>query len=180
MKRTVASLAILAAAGAFALLTGGAKDDSGGKRYWVQIDNAFGLIEGADMKIAGVRAGKITDMKIDRRHKKALVQFEVEKKPAFKQLRTDVTCETRPQSLIGEYFIDCQPGSSPHVLKPGSTIPVSQTQSTVPPDLVNNILRLSQRERLRILLNEFGTGLDARGEDLNSAIRRGVPAIRET
>ena len=75
--------------------------------------NAFGLIEGADMKIAGVRAGKITDMKVDRRAKKALVEFEVKQTSGFRTLRTDVQCETRPQSLIGEYFIDCQPGSNP-------------------------------------------------------------------
>jgi virulence factor Mce-like protein len=180
MKRAIATALILAAAGAFALVAGGAKSDDGGHRYWVQLDNAFGLVEGADMKIAGVRAGKITDMKIDRRAKKALVEFEVAQTSGFKTLRADVQCETRPQSLIGEYFLDCQPGNSPKRLKPGSTIPVSQTQSTIPPDLVNNILRLPQRERLRILLNEFGTGLAARGQDLNLAIRRGVPAIRET
>jgi virulence factor Mce-like protein len=179
MKRTIATIAVLVGAGVFALLAGGSKSESGGKRYWVQLDNAFGLIAGVDMKIAGVRAGKITDLKLDRRAKKALVQFEVDQKPSFRELRSDVTCETRPQSLIGEYFLDCQPGSSPKVLKPGSTIPVSHTTSTIPPDLVNNILRLPQRERLRILLNEFGTGLAGRGQDLNLAIRRGVPAIRE-
>ena len=180
MRRVIATLLILAGVGAFALLAGGAKSDEGAKRYWVQLDNAFGIIPGVDMKLAGVRAGKITDLKVDRRAKKALVEFEVDQKPGFKTLRTDVTCETRPQSLIGEYFLDCQPGSSPTELKPGSTIPVKQTFSTIPPDLVNNVLRLPQRERLRIILNEFGTGLAARGQDLNVAIRRGVPAIRET
>ena len=181
MKRAIATALVLAAAGAFVLVAGGAKsDDNGNHRYWVQLDNAFGLTEGSDMKIAGVRAGKITDMKIDRRAKKALVQFEIAQTGDFKQLRSDVQCETRPQSLIGEYFIDCQPGNSSRRLKSGSTIPVSQTQSTISPDLVNNILRLPQRERLRIILNELGTGLAARGQDLNLAIRRGVPAIRET
>jgi phospholipid/cholesterol/gamma-HCH transport system substrate-binding protein len=180
MKRAIASILLIVAIGGFVLLSTGAKNGEGGRKYWVQLDNAFGLIAGSDMKIAGVRAGKITDLKIDRRHKKALVEFKVDQKPGFKELRTDVTCETRPQSLIGEYFIDCQPGNSPRKLKAGATIPVSQTQSTIPPDLVNNILRLPQRDRLRIILNEFGTGLAARGQDLNTTIRRGVPAIRET
>jgi virulence factor Mce-like protein len=180
MKRAIATALILAGVGAFALLAGGAKSSDGSHRYWVQLDNAFGIIPGVDMKVAGVRAGKITDLKVDRRAKKALVQFQVDQQPGFKTLRTDVTCETRPQSLIGEYFLDCQPGTSPRELKSGATIPVSQTTSTIPPDLVNNVLRLPERERLRIILNEFGTGLAARGQDLNLAIRRGVPAIRET
>jgi virulence factor Mce-like protein len=180
MRRVLLTALVIAAAGGFGLLAGGAKEDESGKRYWVQLDNAFGLIEGADFKIAGVRAGKLTAMKIDRRAKKALVEFEVDQKPGFSTLRQDVFCETRPQSLIGEYFIDCQPGRSKRELKEGSTIPVEQTASTIGPDLVNNILRLPQRERLRIILNELGTGLAGRGRDLNLAIRRGVPALRET
>ena len=37
-----------------------------------------------------------------------------------------------------------------------------------------------QRQRLTLLLNEFGTGLAGRGTDLNQAIHDGVPALRET
>ena len=182
MRRVLLTVALVVGIGGFVLLATGARDDGNGNpRYWVQLDNAFGLIEGADFKIAGVRAGQITAMKVDRRNKKALVQFEVDHSAGeFSELRQDVFCETRPQSLIGEYFIDCQPGRSPRQLREGSTIPVRQTASTIPADLVNNILRLPERERLRILLNELGTGLAARGGDLNAAIRRGVPALRET
>ncbi|MDQ4041586.1 MAG: MlaD family protein, partial [Actinomycetota bacterium] len=181
MRRILLTALVLATAGAFALLAGGAKEGDGNPRYWIQLDNAFGLIEGADFKIAGVRAGQIKQMKLDRRNKMALVEFEVDKASGnFSALRADVFCETRPQSLIGEYFIDCQPGRSARRLKDGETIPVNRTATTIPADLVNNILRLPERDRLRILLNEFGTGLAARGEDLNEAIRRGVPALRET
>jgi virulence factor Mce-like protein len=183
MRRALATAVVLAAIGGFAVLTGAANDDGSADKpkYWIQFNNAFGLIEGADFKIAGVRAGKLTKLKLDRRNKKALVQFEVDKQAGkFADLRTDVSCETRPQSLIGEYFVDCQPGTDRRKLRPGSTIPSSKTFSTIPPDLVNNILRLPERERLRIILNEFGTGLAGRGADLNVAIRRGVPALRET
>jgi virulence factor Mce-like protein len=180
VKRVILTALVIAASGAFALVAGGAKDGGGNPKYWVQLDNAFGLIEGADFKIAGVRAGQIKKMKLDRANKKALVQVEVDKTAGnFSDLRVDVFCETRPQSLIGEYFIDCQPGRG-RKLKPGSTIPVNRTFTTIPADLVNNVLRLPQRERLRIILNEFGTGLAGRGQDLNDAVRRGVPALRET
>lgn len=89
-------------------------------------------------------------------------------------------CETRPQSLIGEYFIDCRPGTSAKKLPAGGRIPVTQTASTIPADLLNNVLRLPYRERLRIILNELGAGVGGRAEDLNAAIRRGSPALRET
>jgi phospholipid/cholesterol/gamma-HCH transport system substrate-binding protein len=47
-------------------------------------------------------------------------------------------------------------------------------------DLINNIMRLPYRERFSILLNEFGTGLAGRGEELNEVIHRANPALRET
>jgi virulence factor Mce-like protein len=180
MKRILATALVLGAAATVAVLASGASNSSDSPRYWVELDNAFGLIPGADFKIAGVRAGKIKDLKLDRRTHHALVQFEVRQTSGFTRLRTDTTCETRPQSLIGEYFIDCNPGKASRLLKEGATIPLEHTYSTVPTDLVNNILRLPQRDRLRIILNEFGTATAGRGTDLNDAIRRGVPALRET
>ena len=181
MRRILATTIVLAAIGGFALLAGGATEQESGKtQYWIQLDNAFGLTEGSDFKISGVRAGAIGPMKVDRRAgNKALVSVE-SSVPGAPKLKTDVTCETRPQSLIGEYFIDCNPGRNPTELKAGSTVPVERTFSTIPADLVNNILRLPQRERLRIILNEFGAGVGARGTDLNAVIRRAVPALRET
>jgi virulence factor Mce-like protein len=180
MKRILVTALVLGAAATVAVLASGAGNGSDNPRYWVELDNAFGLIPGADFKIAGVRAGKIKDLKLDRRTHRALVQFDVRQTSGFTRLRTDAFCETRPQSLIGEYFIDCNPGQSNRYLKEGATIPVTQTASTIPADLVNNILRLPQRDRLRIILNEFGTTTAGRGSDLNDAIRRGVPALRET
>jgi hypothetical protein len=166
-----------------ALLTGGVFLATGAKKdekadYFVELDNAFGLIEGADVKIAGVRAGKITSMSIDRDDMRAIIGLEVSNQ-GFGDLRVDVFCETRPQSLIGEYFVDCQPGKKPQKLKRGSTIPVEQTGSTVPVDLVNNIMRRPYRERFSILLSELGAGLAARGDDLDETIRRANPALRE-
>ena len=45
-------------------------------------------------------------------------------------------------------------------------IPVGQTSSTIPIDLVNSVLRRPYRERLRLIVNELGTGLAGRPDDL--------------
>jgi virulence factor Mce-like protein len=177
VKRIAFLLAALAGAVAF-LVTTGAGGGSGDPKYTVEIDNAFGLITGGDVKVAGVRAGKISSLKLDRKTKRALVGIDITK-TGFGSFRKDVHCEVRPQSLIGEYFVDCLPGTSPVKLK-GNFIPVAQTGSTVPPDLVNDILRVPYRERLRILLDELGAGVAGRGGDLNAALRRANPALRET
>jgi virulence factor Mce-like protein len=179
MRRAIGIGAVIVAAAALWLVASGAGGDTGGKHYWVTLDNAFGLVDGADVKVAGVRAGKISGFKLDRKSYHALVEVEIDQQ-GFDRFRSDAFCESRPQSLIGEYFIDCQPGARGRLLKDGGTIPVSNTATTVAPDLVSNILRLPERQRLRNLLNELGAAVAGNGRNLNQAIRRAVPALRNT
>jgi len=182
MKRVfIASLVAVAACASAGFIADGLPTVSTHKKaqYWVQLDNAFGLIQGGDLKIAGVRAGTITDLKLDKRTLRAKVGFRITQN-GFGDLRADSTCETRPQSLIGEYFLDCDPGTSSKHLPHGAVIPVNRTSSTVPPDLVNDIMRKPQSERLSLIISGLGTGLAGNAERLNDAIRRGAPALRET
>ena len=169
---------VLAGAGAYALTSTGAKEERGSK-FTVEFDNAFGLVKGGDVKVAGVRAGTVSKLRLDHKSHKALVDFELTK-DGFGSLRADATCESRPQSLIGEYYVDCAPGKSPEELEPGDTIPVERTTSTIPADLLANVMRRPYRERLRIILNELGAGTGGRAEDINATIRRASPALRET
>ena len=85
----------------------------------------------------------------------------------------------RAQSLIGEYFVDCEAGRSRKEIPDGGRVPVSRTASTIPPDLVNTVMRRPYRERFRLILSELGTGLAGRPQELNEVIRRAHPALRE-
>jgi virulence factor Mce-like protein len=179
--RRLLVIALMLAAGAAAVVasaSAGSQDPQDGT-YTVELDNAFGIVDGADVKVAGVRAGHVTGMRVDRRSKRALVDFKITEN-GFGSLRADAFCETRPQSLIGEYFVDCRPGTSEQRLKPGATIPVEQTASTIPLDLINNILRRPYRERLGIILNELGAGVRGHAEDIEATVERALPALRET
>lgn len=178
MRRIATILGLIAVCGA--LLAGGTgAGGSGQARYFVELDNSFGLVEGGDLKIAGVRAGKIERIDLEREHMRARVEIAVTD-TGFGDLRADARCEARPQSLLGEYFLDCQPGADRRPLPRGGTIPVERTASTIPLDLVQNIMRRPYRERFSIFLSELGAGLAARGDDLNETIRRANPALRET
>ena len=180
MRRVLAIGLLLCAGIAFVGLSTGASDpDPVTGEFKVELDNAFGLIEGGDFKVAGVRAGKITSLEVDMQTKHAIVGFEVAE-TGFGSLRTDATCEVMPQSLVGEYFVNCEPGTNKERLEPGSMIPVERTSSTVPPDLVANIMRRPRRERLRLILNELGAAVAGNADNLNAAIRRASPALRET
>ncbi len=59
-------------------------------------------------------------------------------------------------------------------------LPVDRTAKTVDLDLINNTLRLPERQRLAIILDELGTGLAGRGADLRQAIRNADPALKST
>jgi virulence factor Mce-like protein len=180
VKRVSAvGLAVLAlAAAALTIGANGGEDDD--TTYTVVFDNAFGLTEGGDLRIAGVRAGVIEDLRIsDGYPPKAVVDVKVSE-PGFADLREDATCEVRPQSLIGEYFVDCQPGDSGRRLPDGGRVPVEQTTSTIPFDLVNTVMRQPYRERFRLIISELGAGLAGRPEDLSEVLRRAHPGLRET
>src|SRR4051794_33202349 len=180
MKRVLGILLVIIGAGALTVFaTGASNGGDSSPKYWVELDDAFGLISGGDVKIAGVRAGKVGDMKIDERTHRALVEIQINK-TGFGSIRTDVTCQARPQSLIGEYFIDCQPGVSPTRLKPGSTIPVNRTSSVVAPDLVNDVLRLPYRQRFSIIVDSLGAAVAGNSQNLNDAIRRASPGLQQT
>ncbi len=179
MKRLLLSAAILLAAGTLIVIATGASNGSAQGSYKIELDNAFGLVTGADFKVAGVPAGTISAIDLDRETLHAVVTVQVTR-GGFGQFHRDTTCQTRPQSLIGEYFIDCNPGSSGPVLKPGSTIPVSHTLSTIPSDLLQNVMRLPYRQRLTVIINELGAAAAARSDDLQAALRRAVPALYET
>ena len=181
MKRVsalvIAVVAVAAAALTIAANGGGEDDDT---TYRVVFDNAFGLTEGGDLRIAGVRAGTIEDLRISGGYPpKAVVDVKVSE-PGFADLREDATCEVRPQSLIGEYFVDCQPGDAGRRLPDGGRVPVEQTTSTIPFDLVNTVMRQPYRERFRLIISELGAGLAGRPQDLSEVLRRAHPGLRET
>lgn len=182
MRRILLSALVLVAAGAFLVLAGGASNGSGTANgtYTVELDNAFGLVTGADFKVAGVRAGTIKAIDLDQKTLHAAVKIQVTQ-PGFGQFHTDAACQSRPQSLIGEYFLGCEPGTpTAPVLPPGGVIPVTHTSSTIAPDLLNDIMRLPYRERFTLIINELGAGVAGRTTDLQSAIHRAVPALTET
>jgi ABC-type transporter Mla subunit MlaD len=191
MRRVLAVFTILLAAGALAFVATGAKSDSGGS-YKVRaiFDNAGFVIPGEDVKVAGVKVGTIDSLDVTKQEKAAVVLSITD--PGFQDFRQDASCTIRPQSLIGERFVECNltqkhaPGEQlPPPLKkikdgPGKGeyyLSVQHTSKPVDIDLIGDIAREPERERLSLILNELGTGLAGRGKDLGEVIKRADPAL---
>jgi virulence factor Mce-like protein len=193
VKRLLAIACVLVAAAALEVFATGAGDDGGKYRVRAIFMNAFSVIPGEDVKIAGVKVGKIESLDVTPDHKAAVV-LRIDR-PGFDDFRADAQCTIRPQSLIGEKFVECTPTQPrPENAQPAAPLrkiqrgagkgqyllPVSQTAKPVDLDLLNNTLRLPYRERLAIILNELGTGLAGRGGDLRQAVTNADPALKET
>ena len=177
MRRLLASAAavLIAVAGTVAAV-GAADADTA--EYTIVFDSASGLVEGADFRVGGVAVGSIDSFDV-RKGPRAAVKVKVFDS-SFGSLRDDAACRIAQQSLIGEYYIECEPGTTGAVLEAGATIPVANTFSPVQFDLVQNVMRRPYRERLSIILTQLGAGFAARGEDVNETIRRSIPALTET
>jgi ABC-type transporter Mla subunit MlaD len=171
MKRVLVILGLLAALAASLVTVAGASDS---RSYQVELFNAFGLVKGSELRVAGAKAGTITDLDITPQ-KTAMVT--VEEDGSFPEFKADASCSSEPQSLIAEYFLNCQPGNSTQPL--AGPIPAARNKTTVQPDLAQNMLREPFRDRLTLLINEFGTALDGNAENLNAAIRAGAPALQQ-
>jgi len=187
-----AALCVVAAAAAVLLATS-AGGSNGGYTVRAIFDDAANVISGEEVKIDGVKVGTVGSVTPTPQQKAAVV-LKIEN-PGFENFRADATCTIRPQALIGEKYVDCLPtqahaeGASlpPELQRIPSgqegagqyLLPVEDTHSPVDVDLLGDITRLPERQRLTLIINELGAGLAGRGSDLNAVIRRANPALQE-
>jgi phospholipid/cholesterol/gamma-HCH transport system substrate-binding protein len=210
MRRLITSALVLAVAGGLLVFGTGAEGDEDGESYVVRaiFDNGTFLVEGEEVRVAGAKVGVIESTDVTTADEiasldpkphavpgKAVIVMRIDH-PGFQDFRSDASCIIRPQSLLGERFVDCRPteprapGSQPAPPleeipegEPGAgerLLPLEQNGKAVDLDLVNNVMKESYRERFSIILNELGATLASRGDELGDVIDRANPALRET
>jgi phospholipid/cholesterol/gamma-HCH transport system substrate-binding protein len=170
---------------------------SSGYQVRAIFDDAAFAVPGEEVRIAGAPVGTIssTDVCLAGHGEcppgtlnKAAVTLQINNS-AFTPFHANASCAIRPQSLIGEKFVDCNPGTlnAPPLRRitsgPGAGsyyLPVTNTSSPVDTDIVQDVYREPVRQQFAIIINELGTGLAARGSDLNAVIHRADPALGYT
>jgi ABC-type transport system involved in resistance to organic solvents, periplasmic component len=171
-------------------------------------DSGGFMVSGEQVRVAGANVGEIKSVSVSMPGEldsykdgkpqaipgKAIIVMEITN-PGFRDFRSDASCLIRPQSLIGEKFVDCNPtlprapGSPPAPPlkqipsgRPGAgqyLLPVENNSTSVDPDLINNIQALPYAQRFRLILNELGAGLAGRGKDLEEVVKRANPVLRD-
>jgi ABC-type transporter Mla subunit MlaD len=175
VRRLLAICLVLAAAAA--VLVGASGREAGEANYRVDavFDRTAALIPGQKVKIAGAPVGMVKDIGLTRA-RKARVEMEVQE--GFAPFRADARCTIRAEALIGEKFVQCDPGTPRKpALREGEggvpTVPLARNTVPVEIDTILATFRRPYRERFRILLNEFGIGLAGRAGDLDCSRRTG-------
>src|SRR4051794_32583239 len=110
--RRLATGTILAIAliGAAVFGTGAVRGDGGAYEVRAIFDDVASAVPGEDVKIAGAKVGKIDSMDVTPEHKAVMVLLITDS--SFTPFRSNAHCTIRPQSLIGEKFVECDPGTT--------------------------------------------------------------------
>jgi phospholipid/cholesterol/gamma-HCH transport system substrate-binding protein len=128
------------------------------------------------VRIAGVDVGKVT--KVEPKDGGGAAEVTMELRDDALPLRDDATAQIRSRIFLeGNFFVDIQPGSpSGDELEDGSTVPLTQTSSTVTlPDIIDT-LDSDVRTDLQTFLHEYGT-VALRGGGAR-AFNRAVPSFK--
>jgi phospholipid/cholesterol/gamma-HCH transport system substrate-binding protein len=207
-KRVLLALGLVAAVVVVVLLVSGGSGSDDGYRVRAVFDNGGFMVKGEEVRVAGATVGQIESVDVSMpddkvayengkpvpKPGKAIIVMKIED-AGFQDFRRDAGCQIRPQSLIGEKFVDCRttlpraPGSKPAPPleqipdgEPGEgeyLLPLGNNGTSVDPDLINDIQSLPYAQRFRLIFNELGGALAGRGEDLEVLVKRANPVLRD-
>ncbi|MFD7072749.1 MCE family protein [Nocardioides sp. NPDC057577] len=103
--------------------------------YTAEFADASGLVEGEDVRVAGVKVGTITDISLGRG--KVLVGFEV----ADIEVGEQSTARIEIKTLLGQHYVSLRTHGEP--LQDGGTIPLARTSTPV--DIVPTLDELGRK-----------------------------------
>ena len=178
--RRVVPIALLAVvvAGVAALIATRSSQDA--YRVDVIFDNSRGLTPGQLVEVAGARVGTIQAIHLTPDYK-ARIELSVDRR--FAPFRKNASCTIRPQGLLAEYYVECNPGTPSAAPLRGAgqsatpTVPVTHTTQPVALTDLFDIWSAPVRDRLSILIAQLGMGTSGRGQELNAILRRSNPSL---
>lgn len=143
---------------------------------YATFDDAAGMLKNYNVKIGGVPAGTVEDIDLDEQDN-AVIRMELDEEAA--PIGAGATAKVRPVNLLGETYIDLDPGDLSKPLPSGSSMPKESTDIPVELDDALNTLDPDTRGAMRILINEAGIAMAGRGADFNAVLEELPPAIDE-
>ena len=177
VKIGAVSLAVMVALLVVAFKAGDLPLIGGGDTYYASFSEGGGIKVNDEVRIAGVRVGKVSSVDLDGQSVK--VAFKVDTPSKF---GTSTGAEIKVKTLLGAMFIALEPAGEGQ-LKEGSTIPLSRTKSSF--DVVAAFSGLADRaeridtDQLAESLNTLAALTKRHPRCLPGHVARVVPALRD-
>jgi phospholipid/cholesterol/gamma-HCH transport system substrate-binding protein len=146
----------------------------------VELPQASGLQDQNQVRLGGTRVGTVSSLSPYENPRTgkttAIATLKLEKK--VEPLPANTTAAVQSVSTIGLKYLELKRGSSAATIKPGHTIPISQTREPVNIEDLFNMFNKPTRTAIKINTNNFGDGLAARGTGLNQVIAELRPLVK--
>ena len=151
--------------------------DEGGYALRLELDDAAGLRKDFAVKVGGVPVGTVEQVELGP-DDRAVAELRLD--DAVAPVGWDATAAIRPSNLLGEKYVDLEPGDTSRPAPSGMLIPRARTATPTELDDLLAVLDGETRVALGIFFEEQGRALGGRGPDLASMLVRLPPALDET
>lgn len=152
----------LGVAAIFVLTFRAASIDNVGKgptyRVTASFDNIGGLKAGAAVTLAGVKIGRVREIKINEKTFQADVGIDLSQQ--YNHIPEDSNAKILTAGLLGENYIGVEPGGSDEMLKDGSTVMLTQS-ALVLENLIGQFLASQAGPKDTALADAIGKLADA-------------------
>lgn len=171
----VVTVAVLGTTTAAASFTG----EDAGRVVIAEFTDAGPILEGQDVKVHGVTVGTTGKAVLDAQRKVARVPLHLDGR-AF-PLHSDASAAVEPLTLLGERFVNLDPGTDAKpLLAPNGIIPTGRTSTAVDLQEVVNALDDPTASSLAALVVTLGRGASGNGENIADAMKALAPAMEDT
>lgn len=97
---------------------------SGGYTISAKFSNVGGLKVKSPVKMAGVRIGRVTDVKFDQKTYEAIVSMKIDSR--YQKIPTDTSASILTSGLLGEQYIGLEAGAEEEYLTEGKSLFLTQ------------------------------------------------------
>jgi phospholipid/cholesterol/gamma-HCH transport system substrate-binding protein len=141
-----------------------------GYRFEASFREANMLVEEAEVRIAGLKVGRVKSKRLDVKNDATIVEMEMD--PEFAPIPRDTRAVLRIKALLAETYVELTPGTgSGPKLQDGERLPKAAIQEAVEIDEIISLFDEETRENFRGWIRELATAIEkGRGEHLNDAI----------
>lgn len=152
-----------------------------GYRVEVQFPEATQLAQEADVRISGVKVGRVKNKQPN--ETTGLTDTIIEIDARYAPIPKDTRAILRQKTLLGETYVELTPGTAAGaqgMLRDGGQLPAGQVAETVELDEVLRTFDPETRRRFSVWLDQQGQAVQGQAQEINTSLALLTPFAEET